>query len=196
MGVVNGPAPDVEPAGLPDLPGCGRRATTRFELYANASYSSLDGSVDLCDEHADAYVLREATGLMPYRVTMTAPRRCGDGFDFTAMCRVAAPANGWPPPGDDAAARCAESLRRAATVMGVLCADLTHAARNGNRFVLRGLLSAVPAEARVPWVQTLAELGPGADPVVLAGMVRDAAHRQVSALRFHLRVAREGVTAQ
>jgi RNA polymerase sigma factor (sigma-70 family) len=77
---------------LPALPGCGRAAGARFELYADVSYTSLDGSLYLCDQHGDAHALRKATGLTPYRVTIKAgPKRCGDGYDFLAGQPLAAP---------------------------------------------------------------------------------------------------------
>jgi hypothetical protein len=81
---------------LPTLPGCGRTAVARFELYAPRDrmlHGSLDGSIYLCTDHESAYDLREATGLIPHRVSIGAdgPKRCGDGFDFLAMRPLVAP---------------------------------------------------------------------------------------------------------
>lgn len=109
------------PDRLPPLPGCGRTATARIELYSPRDgmlHGSLDGSLYVCDRHNSLADLSIATGLTPHRVRLGAdgrPLRCGDGFDFLAMesftaaapDTTAAPAggtadtpNGGPPAGD------------------------------------------------------------------------------------------------
>jgi hypothetical protein len=93
----NLPTPATSPPGdsLPTLPGCGRTAAVRFELYSprESLHGSLDGAVYLCDEHADPSALRETTGLHAFQVSFGAdgPKRCGDGFDFLAMRPLVAP---------------------------------------------------------------------------------------------------------
>lgn len=85
------------PDRLPRLPGCGRTATVRLELYSprdGALHGSLDGSLYVCAEHEDLAALREATGLTAHRVRLGAdgrPLRCGAGFDFLAMEPFTAP---------------------------------------------------------------------------------------------------------
>jgi hypothetical protein len=80
---------------LPKLPGCGRPAFARFELYTPPGHQDLVGAVWLCGDHDSAYELREATGLIPYRTSsvpaVASRSRCGEAFDFNTMRMVPAP---------------------------------------------------------------------------------------------------------
>ncbi|GAA4682056.1 hypothetical protein [Phytohabitans rumicis] len=81
------------PARLPELPGCGRAATANFELYRDPTYSVLDGHLYVCENHADAYALRQVSGLTPYRVGRRPVdgTRCGAGWDYLTMQALRAP---------------------------------------------------------------------------------------------------------
>jgi hypothetical protein len=77
------------PALPADLPGCGRVATRRIEIYSHASgqnSTSLDGAVHTCDGHVEP--VRDAihaAGFTPHSVPLGALGyiRCGSGTDFT-----------------------------------------------------------------------------------------------------------------
>lgn len=81
---------------LPELPGCGRAASVRLEVYSPREgrlHGSLDASVYACDRHGIEFVSAiQAAGLTAYRVagTVAGPKRCGDGTDFTDVAGVRA----------------------------------------------------------------------------------------------------------
>lgn len=67
---------------LPELPGCGRAASVRIEVYSPAGgrlHGSLAASVYACDEHGiEAVSALYAAGFTPHRAPMSGPERCGD----------------------------------------------------------------------------------------------------------------------
>lgn len=86
---------------LPTLPGCGRPATVRIEIYSARNgmlHGSLDGAAYGCDEHlAEVVDAIRAAGFTPFTVpgAVRAPgARCGSGVDYTdptGMRTIAAP---------------------------------------------------------------------------------------------------------
>ena len=85
---------------FPTLPGCGRAASARIEMYSatpgGGLHGSLDGAGYACAEHVDQLMAAvSAAGFTPYVArgsALTAGARCGGGYDYTTRRAVAGPA--------------------------------------------------------------------------------------------------------